>query len=205
MKTALWFLCALFALLLHPTAVQAQVSERAPEVMTASPESPADAAWWRNVFETGVDHVKDTWTQGKVEAYVPFSTFHMPFAYTPDQRANYTEDPNGFGLGLGRYNASGNYEGTYAMVFQDSHGQPEYMVGYAWIPTWPLGDTALKVGVGVVAFLTSRADTANYTPFPGILPVASLSIANLSIQTSYVPGGNGWGNVLFTWAKWSFE
>ena len=205
MKTALWCLCVLFVLLFCPIAVQAQAAAPAPAAALANPQSPADAAWWRELFDTGVDHVKDTWKEGKVEAYVPFLSFHMPFAYTSEQRASYTENPIGFGMGLGRYNASGNYEGTYAMVFQDSHGQPEYMVGYAWIPTWPLGDTALKAGIGVVGFLTSRADTAHYTPFPGILPVATLSIADFSVQAAYVPGGSGWGNVVFAWAKWTFE
>lgn len=181
------------------------VSSSQAQPVASTADASSDESTFGRWFDTGVNHVKDTWKEGKVEAYVPFLTFHMPFAYTPEQRAQYTENPFGFGLGLGRYNASGNYEGTYAMVFQDSHGQPEYMVGYAWIPTWPLGDTALKVGVGVVGFITARADTANYTPFPGILPVASLSIADFSVQAAYVPGGNGWGNVLFAWAKWSFE
>ena len=205
MKIVLWYLCILLVALFRPITVQAQTNQSVSTAVTANAPSPADAAWWRDLFHTGVDHVKDTWAEGKVEAYVPFLSFHMPFAYSSEQRANYKENPLGFGLGLGRYNASGNYEGTYAMVFQDSHGQPQYMAGYAWIPTWPLGDTALRAGIGVVGFLTARADTANYTPFPGLLPVASLSIADFSVQAAYVPGGNGWGNVLFAWAKWTFD
>lgn len=205
MKSVFWLLCALLIGLVSPATAQVRDPDGGATGAQAETSSLLDAAWWKSMFSTAGDHVADTWKQGKVEAYVPFLSFHMPFAYTPDQRAQYTENPFGFGLGLGRYNASGNYEGTYAMVFQDSHGQPEYMVGYAWIPTWPLGDTALKVGVGVVGFLTSRADTAHYTPFPGILPVATLSIADFSVQAAYVPGGNGWGNVLFAWAKWTFD
>lgn len=161
----------------------------------------AEETW----YEESSRHMLQTWKEGHVEAYVPFLSLHMPFAYTSEQRSTYTENPLGFGLGKGRYNDSGNYEGLYAMVFQDSHGHPEYMLGYAWVPTWPIGETDLKVGVGLVGFLTARSDIANYTPFPGILPMASLSIGSFSVQAAYVPGGNGNGNVLFAWTKWTFE
>jgi hypothetical protein len=161
----------------------------------------AEEAW----YEEARRRFSETWKEGQVEAYVPFLSWHMPFAYTSEQISSYNQSPKGFGLGKGRYNSSGNYEGMYAMVFQDSHGQPEYMIGYAWIPTWPIRDTELKVGVGLVGFITARADIAHYTPFPGILPVASLSIASFSVQAAYVPGGSGNGNVLFAWTKWTFD
>ncbi len=161
----------------------------------------AEQAWYTEPAR----HVVQTWEQGDVEAYVPFLSLHMPFAYTAEQRSQYTENPLGFGLGKARYNDQGNYEGMYGMVFQDSHGHPEYMLGYAWVPTWPVGETDLKVGVGVVGFLTARSDIAHYTPFPGILPMASLSIGSFSVQAAYVPGGNGNGNVLFAWTKWTFK
>jgi palmitoyl transferase len=161
----------------------------------------AEDAW----YDEAISRVSQTWTEGAVEAYVPFLSYHMPFAYSAQRRSQYTENPVGFGLGKGRFNASGNYEGLYAMVFQDSHGQAEYLMGYAWIPTWQIENTDLKVGVGVVGFLTARADIGHYTPFPGILPVASLTISRFSLQAAYIPGGQGNGNVLFAWGKWSFD
>ena len=163
--------------------------------------SQAQDAW----YDTAIQSVSKTWHEGVVEAYVPFLSYHMPFAYSAEKRSQYTENPLGFGLGKGRYNSSGNYEGLYAMVFQDSHGQPEYMLGYAWIPTWQIENTDIKVGAGVGGFLTARADIGHYTPFPGLLPVASLTISRFSLQAAYVPGGQGNGNVLFAWGKWSFE
>lgn len=163
--------------------------------------SQAEETW----YEEAGRRFSETWKEGQVEAYIPFLSWHMPFAYSAEQISTYNQYPKGFGLGKGRYNSSGNYEGMYGMVFQDSHSQAEYLVGYAWIPTWPIKDTDLKVGVGIVGFITARADTANYTPFPGVLPVVSLSIASFSVQAAYVPGGNGNGNVLFAWSKWTFE
>jgi palmitoyl transferase len=61
------------------------------------------------------------------------------------------------------------------------------------------------VGAGATVFMMSRQDIFNYIPFPGLLPVGSLGYKNLSLQTSFVPGGDGFGNVLFTWAKWTFK
>lgn len=157
------------------------------------------------IYHTAVEHVKDTWREGKVELYVPFLTYHMPFAYTANQRSQYNEYPAGGGIGLGRYNASGNYEGTYAMAFLDSHSEMSYMAGYAWIPTWNMGQSEVKVGVGLTGFLMSRQDYFGGFPFPGVLPVASISYKQLAVQAAYVPGGQGNGNVLFAWGKWTFD
>lgn len=156
-------------------------------------------------YATAWQHAKDTWKEGEIEAYVPFLTHHLRFAYRQDLIDKYNEFPAGFGLGKGRYNASGNWEGIYAMGFSDSHYKPSFMLGYGWIPTWELGTSEVKVGVGLTAFLMSRQDYAGGIPFPGILPLASISYKNLSLQTAYIPGGSNNGNVLFVWGKWTFK
>ena len=156
-------------------------------------------------YGTAWQHVKDTWYEGEVEAYVPFLTYHLRFAYRQELLDQYNEYPAGFGIGKGRYNSSGNWEGMYAMGFSDSHNKPSFMVGYGWIPTWDLGKSEVKVGVGLSAFLMSRQDYMSGIPFPGILPVASISYKNLAIQAAYVPGGQNNGNVIFMWGKWTFK
>ena len=86
------------------------------------------------------------------------------------------------------------------MGFQDSHFKPSYMVGYAhqwlWQPTldW-------RMGGGLTAFLMTRADIGHYTPFPGILPMASVGYKAVSVETAFVPGARGAGNLLFFWAR----
>ena len=172
-----------------------------PAGQAASVSSGTQQAW----YDTAWSHVKQTWNDGRVEAYVPFWTYHLPFAYTPSQRENYNEFPAGFGLGKGRFNNSGNWEGIYAMGFCDSHGDPSFMLGYGWIPTWRVNQSDFKVGVGLTAFLMSRTDYWNGIPFPGVLPVASIGYKNLNIQAAYVPGGTGNGNVIFAWTKWTFD
>jgi lipid IVA palmitoyltransferase len=169
------------------------------------PNSPSMSTQLKTVYHTAAEHVKDTWTEGKVELYVPFLSYHMPFAYSADKRSEYNEYPGGAGIGLGRYNASGNYEATYAMAFLDSHSDMSYMVGYAWIPTWNVGKSEVKVGAGLTGFIMSRQDYFGGVPFPGLLPVASISYKQLSLQAAYVPGGQGNGNVLFAWGKWAFD
>lgn len=170
-----------------------------PAVGTSAnmPSSPWYATAWT--------HVQETWRQGDVEAYVPFLSYHLPFAYTAQQRAEYNEYPAGFGLGKGRYNKSGNWEGMYAMGFRDSHGDPSYMLGYGWIPTWNIGKSEVKAGVGLTGFLMSRKDYFGGIPFPGVLPIASIGYKNLTAQAAYIPGGKGYGNVLFMWGKWTFK
>jgi len=78
------------------------------------------------------------------------------------------------------------------------------MLGYGWIPMWNIGQSEVKVGAGLTGFLMSRQDYWNGIPFPGVLPVASISYKRASIQAAYVPGGQGNGNVIFMWGKFGF-
>lgn len=171
-------------------------------IPTTLAQSTSNQTGW---FDTAWSHAKTTWEKGDTELYVPFLTYHMRFAYRKDLVDQYNEFPAGVGLGLGRYNDSGNWEGMYAMGFSDSHNKPSFMVGYGWIPTWDVGKTDIKVGVGLTGFLMSRQDYFGGVPFPGVLPVASVSYKQLSIQAAYIPGGRDNGNVLFMWGKWTFK
>lgn len=180
------------------TFAAAQASnDSAVSTASETPSSP-----W---YSTAWTHVKDTWREGDIEAYVPFLSYHLPFAYTAEKRAEYNEFPAGFGIGKGRYNKNGNWEGMYAMGFRDSHGDPSYMVGYGWVPTWNIGKSEVKAGVGLTGFLMSRSDYFGGVPFPGVLPVASIGYRNLTAQAAYIPGGQGYGNVIFLWGKWTFK
>ena len=91
------------------------------------------------------------------------------------------------------------------MEFADSHGKPQYQAGYGWIATWRPIDEKFRVGAGVTAFLFMRSDIGNYAPIPGILPVVSTGYGPFDVQMAYIPGGQGNGNVLFWWAKYSFN
>ena len=172
---------------------------------SATPSNSESTTWYGSAWDTAGQHLSDIWHKGDIELYVPFWSYHLPFAYSAEKRASYTEYPAGGGIGKGRYNENGNWEGIYAMEFQDSHGKPMYMGGYGWIPTWrPINDQ-FKIGAGVTAFLFMRSDIGNYAPIPGVLPAATIGYGPLDVQVAYIPGGQGNGNVLFWWAKYSFR
>ena len=168
----------------------------------ATAQASEASAW----FEETTNHLASIWKDGNDELYVPLYTYHMPFAYTPEKIADYTSYPMGLGFGKGIVNESGNWEGLFGVAFKDSHGVFEYLAGYGWVPMWNVDKAGdWKVGAGGSAFLMARKDIFNYTPFPGVLPIASVSYQKLSLQTTYIPGGKGFGNVIFTWAKWELD
>ncbi|MDD5295543.1 MAG: lipid IV(A) palmitoyltransferase PagP [Rhodocyclaceae bacterium] len=143
------------------------------------------------------------WDKGGNEFYLPVNTFHLRSAYDADKIRTFNENPKGLGLGKSLYDPDGDYHGLYVMAFGDSHYKPEYMLGYAYKTFWPArGD--LKVGLGYTVFLTARTDYAHYAPIPGILPMVSVEYKKFSVDSTYVPGGHGYGNVFFTSLKFPF-
>jgi hypothetical protein len=155
-------------------------------------------------FERAKNELAQTYREGTPELYVPLYTWHLPFAYTREKINGYQNIPLGLGYGHGRYDEKGNWHGVYALGFQDSHFKPEWMLGYGWKTFWPLTGES-KFGLGFTAGLTARTDYGHYAPVPYILPVASVDYGKISWEASYVPGGAGFGNVVFFNAKWRFD
>ncbi|MDO8347710.1 MAG: lipid IV(A) palmitoyltransferase PagP [Rugosibacter sp.] len=147
------------------------------------------------------NEVVETWQEGTPELYLPLHTEHLRGYYTREKIDSYQETPWGFGYGHGRFDANGNWHGVYAMGFQDSHYKPEWLAGYGWKTYWNLAAGA-KLGLGYTAGLTTRSDIGHYTPVPLVLPIGSLDYRDVSLETTYVPGGRGYGNIFFFSAKW---
>lgn len=144
-----------------------------------------------------------TWTEGREDLYLPFRAIHLSYAY-PDGRAdNLREATWGLGYGRSRYDADGNWQGWYGMLFIDSNSDPEPVVGYAH--QWMWGPRqGLHAGLGYTALVSARSDFRSYTPFPGLLPIASINYGRASLNMTFVPGGTGYGNVLFFWGRVGF-
>jgi len=156
-----------------------------------------------SAYDRATTKLGKIWNEGGNEFYLPVSTYHLRSAYDADKIRSFNESPRGLGYGRGIYDPDGDYHGLYAMAFSDSHYKPEYMLGYAYKTFWPAkGD--LKVGLGYTVFLTARTDYAHYAPIPGILPMVSLEYKKFSLDSTYVPGGHGYGNVFFTSLKIPF-
>lgn len=154
-----------------------------------------DKGWFQRAWAP----VQNVWDKGSTELYLPLVTYHVRSNYTPQQIEGYQERPLGFGIGRSLYNEKGNYEGIYAIAFEDSHFKPEFHIGYTWKATWrPVED--LRLGLGATAFIFMREDIASYTPLPGILPLASIGYKNFSLEGTYVPGSQ----VFFLYGKWEF-
>ncbi len=167
--------------------------------LAASAACDTDYAW----IDKSCNHVSDIWNTGKQDLYIPLWTHHLRFAYDQDKIDSFREFTWGLGYGRSRYNAAGNWEGIYLMAFSDSHSNVQPMLGYGH--QWMMGPTSgLHAGIGYTAFLTSRADIYKNFPIPGILPIASVNYRQYSLNTSYVPGGRGNGNILFFWSRLGF-
>jgi palmitoyl transferase len=162
---------------------------------------PAPPTWYEGIWQNW----SDTFTAGRTTAMLPVYTYHMPYAYPPEKRDQYTEWPLGFGLGRSRDDEFGNTREVYAFGFQDSHGKAQYNAGYLWLKNWrPIeADRDFRLGAGYTVFLFARSNY-NYVPIPGVLPVLSAGYKGFRLQTTFVPGGNGNGNVIFTWAQFTF-
>lgn len=152
---------------------------------------------WRERAENQLITIYD---KGDTELYLPFHTHHLRYAYSREKIDKIQENPVGLGIGRGLYDSDGDWRGIYAMGFQNSHFTPLWMAGYGYKTFWHPGD-GWKVGVGYTAFLMARTDMRHYTPFPGILPLASVGYKNLGIKITFLPGRRGNGNVLSLFGK----
>jgi palmitoyl transferase len=148
-------------------------------------------------------HLGNVWEHGGNDLYIPFHTYHLRYAYTDEKIDEFREDTWGLGYGRSLYDESGNWSGLYGMAFLDSHSKMEPIIGYGH--QWMWGNTqGWHAGVGYTAFITSRSDIAHYAPIPGILPIASVNYGRAALNTAFMPGGEGNGNILFFWSRFGF-
>lgn len=150
--------------------------------------------------QTGMETLKDIWSNGKTELYIPLRTHHIRSAYDPGKIASFNENPWGLGLGKGLTDGAGNWRGLYAMAFRDSHNDLEPTAGYAYLKK--LGNAGnFHVSAGFTGFVTAREDIYHYLPIPGVLPLASLEFHKASLMTTFLPGRHNNGNIFFIFMK----
>jgi lipid IVA palmitoyltransferase len=142
-----------------------------------------------------------TWQSTDYELYVPVYVWHNRSKYTSEKIDEFNEQPWGLGIGKYRYDEDGDWHGLYAMAFLDSHNDIEPIAGYGFEKNFHVSEN-LNLGLGYTAGVTMRKDL-NYIPIPLILPLLSVQYKRLAVQSTYVPGGEGNGNILFTWLRWT--
>lgn len=161
-----------------------------------------DQAWYERWWNTAKTETTSIVRDGGWDLYFPAVEYHMPWAYDSEQREKYNQSPMpALGIGRGQYLDNGNWQGLYVMGFRDSNDFASWMAGYSYRWLWDLPGGAYG-GLGATAFIMARENYGDYTPFPAVLPMASIGYKHVSAELAYVPGfKKGTGNVLFLWFK----
>jgi len=155
------------------------------------------------VLSSAQDSLSKTWQSTNYELYLPLNTWHNRHYYSAEKIDSYNEQPWGLGIGKYRFDDDGDWNALYVMAFADSHNKIEPIVGYGFQKMWRPAHN-FRLGAGYTAGITIR-DEMHYVPVPVIAPLVSVEYKQLSLQSTYIPGGNGNGNILFTWLRWQIK
>lgn len=160
-----------------------------------------NSAGW---VDRAVKHVQEIWQEGRSDVYVPFHAYHVRSNYSKEDIREFREETWGLGYGRSRTVDDGNWEGVYGMAFLDSNSDVQPIAGYGY--QWVKGEQrGLHAGAGYTALVTARARFANYMlPIPAVLPMASVGYNNVQVNSSFVPGFKGFGQIFFFWSTVSF-
>lgn len=164
--------------------------------ITAFAEEPVNQSAWSHVKDT----LTQTWQSQNYELYIPVNIWHNRSNYSKEKIDSYNENPWGLGLGKYRFDDDGDWNSVYAMAFLDSHSDVEPIVGYGFQKMWRPTDN-FHLGAGYTVGLTVRKQS-HYIPVPVIAPLLSVEYKKMAVQSTYILGGEGHGNILFTWLNW---
>lgn len=156
-------------------------------------------SWSQSACERVASIARD----GTADLYLAGYAWHNRAEYSSEEIDGFNELAAGGGLGKSQYDADGDWHGLYAMAFLDSHGDVEPIAGYAFQKLARPSENT-RLGIGYTVFLTSRSDTLNNWPVPGVLPLVSVGYRKVDLYGLYIPGGRGTGNVAFFFGKISF-
>ena len=156
-----------------------------------------------SVWSRAQDSLSQTWQSTNYELYVPVNAWHNRNYYSSEKIDGYNEHPWGLGVGKYRFDDDGDWNSFYAMAFSDSHRKLEPVVGFGFQKMWQPTDN-FRLGAGYTLGLTLREDM-HYLPIPVIAPTFSVEYKQLAVQSAYIPGGEGNGNILFTWLRWQLK
>ena len=160
------------------------------------------ADFWTWV-EAGCRHVVDTYENGDNALLLSGYAWHLPGTWTSERRAMENENAWGGGWAHSLEKPNGDTENVFFLVFEDSHRQPQYNLGYSWSTYW-LDRNGIQPGLGFTAMIIRRPDVAGGWPVPVVLPLFSLRHQKLEVITTYIPklnGGVNHGSILYVFGK----
>lgn len=169
----------------------------------AAPARAAECADLWDWLNKACRRLADTYDNGGNELLLSGYSWHTPWTWTAEKRAE--ENANAWGAGWARTveREDGDTDTVYALVFSDSHRKPEYNLGYAWSTYWG-PRSFIQPGLGYTASLIARSDIANGWPFPAVLPLFSLRYDKVTLLSTYIPnvgGGVNNGSVFYVFGK----
>lgn len=125
------------------------------------------------------------WSGGRHDLFLSGYSVHVPWRYEEERREQL--NTVNWGAGYGRSVRGGTQDWLiYGIAFRDSHWEPQYLVGWAWMKTGDAGP--LRFGVGYTGFLTGREEWASWCPVPAALPLVSVGVAPFHVYATYIPG-----------------
>ena len=170
--------------------------------LSASAHAVECADFWSWV-EAGCRHVVDTYENGDDALLLSGYAWHLPGTWTAERRA--MENQNAWGGGWARSleKPNGDTENVYFLVFDDSHRQAQFNLGYTWSTYW-LDRDGIQPGLGFTAAIIQRPDIASGWPVPVVLPLFSLRYQKAEVLSTYIPklnGGINHGSILYIFGK----
>lgn len=160
------------------------VNETTPAGLVAPADREPGLSGWFKATGSGFGKLVKN---GDTRLVLPLYTEHPRWDY--DNRNEENAYPWGGGLARTVVDSRGNERLAYAIMFSDSHYEPEPFLGYGWLARWNLGQTGLHVGAGYLAGLTFRADYM-WLPIPAPLPLVKVGTENVGAYMTYIPGSN---------------
>ncbi len=173
-------------------ALAAPASARAAEC--------ADLWDWVN---TACRRLADTYTHGTNALLVSGYSWHLPWTWTAEARAQENEYAWGGGWARLTERENGDTDTVFFLVFSDSHREPEFNLGYGWSTYWRARDS-VQPGLGYTVMIVQRPDIANGIPFPAILPLFSARYEKFTLYSTFIPtlnGGINHGSILYVFGQ----
>jgi palmitoyl transferase len=156
----------------------------------------ADLWEWLNI---ACRRLADTYQKGNNAVLLSGYSWHTPWTWTAEKRAEENEYAWGAGVARAWEHENSDTDIVYFLVFSDSHKNAEFNLGYGWSTYW--GERSnVQAGLGYTALIIARPDIANGIPFPAVLPLFSLRYDKATLFSTYIPnfgGGVNNGSVFY--------
>jgi palmitoyl transferase len=142
---------------------------------------------------------------GETDLYLTGYCWHLPYAYSSEERAHLNETTWGGGVGRSMTDNDGDRHSIFFVAFDDSHHSPQFVLSYGW-QRYFTPERPRSFGWGYMAFIFAREDVQGYTPVPALLPCLSYRSRQWEVMGMFVPriSTDIKGDVLFLFVRRSF-